>query len=120
MAPITNVPPDKDGNKVFTLEDAYSRAKVRPKHTYRNMTLEEAKALKPGETAHVRFLTDYNEARRVKVKGVPQTWKRTPSRVRVPVKYGMYLNLQMESQADGGIGSVMGTRLVVRIDGGED
>jgi len=55
---------------------------------FRTMTLEEMKALSPG--AHVWFRTTSGDARMCKVNGKPKTWKRTPSRVEVPVKYGMY------------------------------
>lgn len=55
---------------------------------FRPMTLEEGKMLSYGE--HIWFLDTKGSARRVKVNGRPQLWKRSPSRIRVPVKYGMY------------------------------
>jgi len=55
---------------------------------FRPMTLEEAKMLTYGD--HIWFLDTKGSARRVKVNGRPQLWKRSPGKVRVPVKYGMY------------------------------
>jgi hypothetical protein len=55
---------------------------------FRPMTLEEAKMLTYGE--HIWFLDTKGSARRVKVNGRPQLWKRSPGKIRVPVKYGMY------------------------------
>jgi hypothetical protein len=55
------------------------------------LTLEEAKALKTGDWIYSRFDFDSRgNPRRFKVNGMPKTWKRDPSRVRVPLKYGMY------------------------------
>jgi hypothetical protein len=48
------------------------------------LTLEEAKNLKPGDI----LLTSDNK--RWKVSGQVHTWKRDPSRVRVPIKHGLY------------------------------
>lgn len=55
---------------------------------FRPMTLEEAKMLNYGD--HIWFLATDGSARRVKVNGRPQLWKRSPHKIRVPVKYGMY------------------------------
>lgn len=55
---------------------------------FRPMTLEEAKMLNYGD--HIWFLSTDGSARRVKVNGRPQLWKRSPGKIRVPVKYGMY------------------------------
>jgi len=55
---------------------------------FRPMTLEEAKMLNYGD--HIWFLDTKGSARRVKVNGRPQLWKRSPGKIRVPVKYGMY------------------------------
>lgn len=56
--------------------------------TFRSMTLDEAKSLSYGE--HVWILANDGSAREVKVNGQPKTWKRSPERVEVPVKYGLY------------------------------
>ncbi len=55
---------------------------------FRPMTLEEAKMLNYGD--HIWFLANDGSARRIKVNGRPQLWKRSPHKIRVPVKYGMY------------------------------
>ncbi len=49
-----------------------------------SITLEEAKALKPGDIVHD------TKGHRWKVNGEVQTWKRAPGRVRVPLKHGLY------------------------------
>lgn len=48
------------------------------------ITLEEAKNLKPGEI----LIDQYNK--RWKVNGRVKTWVRSPERVRVPLKHGLY------------------------------
>lgn len=67
------------------------------------LTLEQAKELSPGDRVHY---TGRQECTRkvgprggvtakiveCRVSGQPTTWKRTPSRVQVPVKFGMYEN----------------------------
>jgi hypothetical protein len=60
------------------------------------ITLAQAKALKPGDMLH----HDINKnsdgtCQRWRVNGKPQTWKREPNRVRVPLKYGLYSYDQM-------------------------
>ena len=55
------------------------------------ITLEQAKALRYGQT--VLFDGNRNrkgEPQRWKVNGQPKTWKRSPERVQVPVKHGLY------------------------------
>lgn len=54
------------------------------------MTLDEAKQLKPGE-----ILLDQNGAR-WKVNGKVKTWKTDPSRIRVPLKHGLYSYCALE------------------------
>jgi hypothetical protein len=49
-----------------------------------SITLQEAKALKPGN-----ILVDQNK-RRWKVTGMVKTWKTDPNRIRVPLKHGLY------------------------------
>lgn len=58
------------------------------KGQFRPMTLEEAKALQSGY--HAWAIGVKGDARRFKVNGQPKTWKRDPSRVEVPFKYGLY------------------------------
>jgi hypothetical protein len=55
---------------------------------FRPMTLTEAKCLSYGQ--HIWCLSNSGDARRVKINGAPKTWKRSPQRLEVPVKYGMY------------------------------
>lgn len=53
------------------------------------ITLEQAKALKPGEFVHVEELNADGTPQRYKVTGKVKLWKRSPERVHVPVKRGM-------------------------------
>lgn len=55
---------------------------------FRTMTLEEAKSLSYGD--HIWFIRNDGKAGQVKINGAPKTWKKTPRRVAIPVKYGMY------------------------------
>jgi hypothetical protein len=55
---------------------------------YRAMTLDEAKALKPGDQIQLVGLS--GRVFTARINGQPQTWKRDPSRIRVPWKYGLY------------------------------
>lgn len=55
---------------------------------FRPMLLEEAFMLKYGDT--IWALGRDGSAIRVKVNGKPKTWKRTPGKIEVPYKYGMY------------------------------
>ena len=56
------------------------------------ITLEQAKSLKYGD---ILYQVNANNAdgtpRRWKVNGQPKTWKRSPERVQVPVKHGLYM-----------------------------
>lgn len=55
------------------------------------ITLEQAKALRPGDTVyHTTNRNADGTPQRWRVNGQPQTWKRDPARVRVPVKFGLY------------------------------
>lgn len=49
-----------------------------------SLTLEQAKALKRGDILHDKGMG------RWKVNGQVKTWKTDPTRVRVPVKHGLY------------------------------
>lgn len=81
------------------LASGYDRTKAPVKTEYRPMTVAEAKALTYGQ--HVTFLANDGTARDCKVNGAPKTWKRDPSRVEVPIKYGMYEYARFSSQHDG-------------------
>lgn len=55
------------------------------------ITLEQAKALKYGTILyHVANKNADGTPQRWKVNGVPKIWKRSPERVRVPLKHGLY------------------------------
>ena len=57
----------------------------------RQITLEECKALQYGQIVYEKG--KYNSdgtPRRWKVTGKVKTWKHYPSRVRVPIKHGLY------------------------------
>lgn len=55
------------------------------------LTLEQAKQLKPGMILyHTKNRNADGTPQRWRVNGKPQVWKRSPERVRVPVKYGLY------------------------------
>lgn len=55
---------------------------------YRAMTREEVLALRYGD--HPEVLLNNGRVGVAKVNGAVRTWKRNPSRIEVPVKYGMY------------------------------
>jgi len=55
------------------------------------VTLKKAKNLKPGQIIyHKNFKNADGTAMRFKVNGKPKTWKRSPKKVKVPLKRGMY------------------------------
>ena len=87
--------------EVFWLASGYARTKRDKaiKRPYRAMTIAEAKALHAGQ--RVAFLANDNTARELTVNGKPQTWKRTPDRVEVPIKYGMYEYGRLSSLSNG-------------------
>lgn len=48
------------------------------------ITLDQAKLLKPGDILHD------SAGHRWKVNGIVKTWKSDPTRIRVPLKHGLY------------------------------
>lgn len=55
------------------------------------ITLQQAKGLKPGQILyHTKNTNADRTPQRWKVNGQVKTWKRTPEKVRVPVKHGLY------------------------------
>lgn len=55
------------------------------------MTINDAKQLQPGRIVHIDG--EYNargKCRNFRVNGQVRTWKRSPDRIRVPLKYGLY------------------------------
>ncbi|MFA6335819.1 MAG: hypothetical protein WCX48_09785 [Bacteroidales bacterium] len=62
----------------------------------KSITLEEAKKLSPGMWIYHRTEKDSKgEPKRWKVSGQPVVWKKTPEKVEVPIKYGMYTNSRL-------------------------
>ena len=55
------------------------------------ITLEQAKNLRHGQTLH-RVLNRNADGtpQRWRVNGMVKTWKRSPHKVKVPIKHGMY------------------------------
>jgi hypothetical protein len=57
----------------------------------RPLSLKQAKKLRPGQTIyHLSNRNADGTAQRWRVNGKVKTWKRSPERVQVPVKHGMY------------------------------
>lgn len=56
------------------------------------ITLEQAKNLRYGQTVYHATETYENSNERLKftVNGKPKTWKRDATRIKVPIKYGLY------------------------------
>jgi len=55
------------------------------------ITLEQAKALRFGDIIHEDGASNADgSCRRWRVNGKVKTWKRSPGRVQVPLKYGLY------------------------------
>lgn len=57
------------------------------------ITLDQAKNLKHGQILHHTINKNKDgSAQRWRVSGKPKTWKRSPEKVQVPVKHGLYMN----------------------------
>lgn len=55
------------------------------------ITLEQAKSLKFGTVLYHRDNRNADgSAQRWRVNGAVKTWKRTPGRVQIPIKHGLY------------------------------
>ncbi len=55
------------------------------------MTTEQAKALRLGDLVYYpKKVKGTLKVFRLKVNGQPKTWVRSPDRVKVPIKYGLY------------------------------
>jgi len=55
------------------------------------ITIEQAKRLKHGDILyHTKNKTADGTMQRWKVNGQVKVWKRSPERVRIPVKHGLY------------------------------
>ncbi len=92
-----------------------SHYNLRIEYNVRDMTLEEAKALAPGQT--IDYIKHDNTLVCLKVNGKPKVWKTRPNDCKVPVKYGMYDCFYLEWRAGTFININIGTpnRPVVRI-----
>jgi len=55
------------------------------------ISLEQAKQLRPGQVLHhVRNRNADGTPQRWRVNGRPKVWKRSPEKVRVPIKHGLW------------------------------
>jgi len=54
------------------------------------ITLEQAKNLRHGQTLYGSTYNRKGQPHQWRVNGQVKTWKRDPSRVRVPIKHGLY------------------------------
>ena len=60
------------------------------------ITLEQAKNLRHGDVLHNPDVTNAKgECKRWRVNGVPLIWKTRPQEVRVPLKHGLYVYMQL-------------------------
>lgn len=75
---------DTNGNML--IESGYSRKEWDGKKAFRDMTFDEF--INAG--SHIQVIGNKNTVVNVKVNGSVQTWKRTPGKGRMPIKYGMY------------------------------
>ena len=80
--------------EILELRDGYDRRKTPAVNRYRRMTLDEIKAL----SGEVEFIARDGTARRCRINGRIKTWKTDPARIEVPVKYGMYECVRMETR----------------------
>ena len=57
------------------------------------ITLEQAKNLKLGQTVyHVTNKNADGSKQRWRINGKVKTWKRSPEKVQIPIKHGLYSN----------------------------
>jgi len=64
--------------------DHYTRKKIQVRY----MTNEEAKQLKRGDV--IKVVSVFDTVINVKVNGNIKRWKRTPLKLQIPIKYGLY------------------------------
>jgi hypothetical protein len=72
----------------FSLINGYDRRKNPQRLTFRALT--PAEAVNWPYHQELWFASPDGKARRCRVNGAAKTWKRDPSRVELPIKYGMY------------------------------
>jgi hypothetical protein len=98
----------------YRVPDGYDTRKVPAIVKVRDLTREEALAL----SGHAEFIANDGKLRRIKINGAVRTWKRDPSRIEVPCKYGLY---EYATFYWNGAALTAGTyaRMVRRVEGGE-
>jgi hypothetical protein len=79
--------------------NGYDRSKSPEMIEYRRMTVCEAKRLGNGD--HIEILANDKKIRRARVTGAAKLWKKSPDRVKVPVKYGLYEHGYLEDDGSG-------------------
>jgi hypothetical protein len=80
--------------------------------TFRPMTFSEARQLTYGQ--HVWIHSISGDARRVKINGAPKLWKRSPHRIEISLKYGLYEYARFDER------DVANNRLLIEIDNNID
>jgi len=64
------------------------------------MTFDEAKNLKLGDIIyHVNFKNVKGTQERWRVSGKVKLWKRDPTRIRIPIKYGLFSNGYLDEKS---------------------
>jgi translation initiation factor IF-1 len=79
----------------FKIRDGYDRRKHAPLIKVRRMSLDEVKALQPGD--HVEFESATGVLRVARVSGQVKRWVREPDRIEVPIKYGLYESCRLDN-----------------------
>ena len=66
---------------------------------FKAITLSEAKSLKTGTILHHKISENRDGTpSRARVNGKAKTWKRDPSKVKVPLKHGLYVYLYLTEE----------------------
>lgn len=81
------------------------------------LNLEIAKSLRHGDVIHFDRPGNRNGCERWRVSGKVQTWKRDPSRIRVPLKHGLRhygAITDSDFDSDGNAVGIMATASVVK------
>lgn len=70
-------------------------------YSFRSVTLEEAKSWTAfGRVPSLYFQDQHGRMANVRLNGKVQTWKRDPSRISIPVKFGMYEAFRIEDPSE--------------------
>lgn len=98
-------------HKTFELKDGYTK-KNPEVNTFREMTVDEAKLLMPGD--RVPFICRDGTQRDITINGLPKMWKKTPGKVEVPLKFGLYeYSYAVEIYGDNGLTGYVSNLLVL-------